>query len=112
MKALLAVAWFTSIFTLPAWTAAFNITFDELIAQPGTPAALAGRLQSGNLVLCEAFNPGTQICTGNNISDLIQWAGGSIRFYASELEPGQLTVRGTAETGIPNFDVNFGAGTV
>jgi hypothetical protein len=43
---------------------------------------------------------------------LVQWAGGGIGFYASDLEPGQAPVPGTAETGIPAFDPAFGVGTV
>jgi len=112
MKTLLRLGLLASIFILPAAATAFTVIFDETTGLPITPAGLAGRLQSGNLVLCDIFNPGTTICTGSNISDLIQWAGGSISFYASELEPGQVPVPGTAETGIPAFDPAFGAGTV
>jgi len=102
----------SAAFTLPAWSAAFTITFDETTGLPTTPAALVGRLQSGNLVLCEAFDLGTSICTGSNISDLVQWAGGSISLFRSGLETGQAPVPGTAELGIPAFDPSFGAGTV
>jgi hypothetical protein len=112
MKTLLRLGLLASISILPAAATAFTVIFDETTGHPITPAGLAGRLQSGNLVLCDIFNPGTTICTGSNISDLIQWAGGSISFYASELEPGQVPVPGTAETGIPAFDPAFGAGTV
>ena len=112
MRGVLSLVLLSAAFTLPAWTAAFTITFDETTGQPITPAGLVGRLQSGNLVLCDAFNAGTQICTGSNISDLVQWAGGSISFFRSDLEPGQLPVPGTAELGIPAFDPAFGAGTV
>src|SRR5262249_27545913 len=83
MRAFLSLGLLASTFTFPAWTAAFNININEFIAHPTTPAGLVGRLQSGNLVLCDAFNVGTTICTGNNISDLVQWAGGSISLFAS-----------------------------
>jgi hypothetical protein len=112
MRGVLSLALLSTAFTLPAWTAAFTITFDETTGNPTTPAGLVGRLQSGNLVLCDAFNAGTSICTGSNISDLVQWAGGSISFFRSNLEPGQSPVAGTAELGIPAFDPSFGAGTV
>jgi len=108
----LRLALFASISILPASATAFTVVFDEFSSIPATPAGLVGRLQSGNLVLCDAFNAGTQICTGSNISDLVQWSGGSISLYASDLEPGQAPVPGTAETGIPAFDPAFGAGTV
>jgi hypothetical protein len=111
MKTLLRLGLFASISILPAAAAAFTVTFDETTGNPITPAGLAGRLQLGNLVLCDIFNPSTTICTGSNISDLIQWTVGGINFY-SDLEPGQAPVPGTAEIGIPAFDPAFGAGTV
>lgn len=112
MKTLLRLGLLASVSILPAAATAFTVVFDETTGTPITPAGLAGRLQSGNLVLCDIFNTGTTMCTGSNISDLVQWAGGSINFYASDLEPGQAPVPGTAETGIPAFDPAFGAGTV
>jgi hypothetical protein len=92
-----------------AWSATITISFDESLLNPKTPNGVS--FNSGVLVLCEQFNvAGTATCSGNNVSDVVQFAGGNIITYNSDVQSGELPKPGTAEVGIPTPLPNFGAG--
>jgi hypothetical protein len=89
-----------------AWPATITMTFDESSHTPTVPAGVT--FQSGVLVLCEAFDATAPVCSGNNVSDVVQFAGGNIITYNSDLGPGAIA--NGAEQGIPVPLPNFGAG--
>jgi hypothetical protein len=89
-----------------AWSAIIPISFDESSGNPAVPAGVS--FNSGVLVMCEAFTAGTQVCSGSNVSDVVQFVGGNIITYTSELDPNQ-TPSG-AEQGNPTPLPNFGVG--
>jgi hypothetical protein len=89
-----------------------NITFNITEDKPSYSPPANGSWNSGQLVLCESYDPNTTSCTGSRISDLLQWSGGNMLLFRSDLEPGQDPLPGSAEMGIPNFDPSFGSGTI
>jgi hypothetical protein len=89
-----------------AWPATINISFDESSQSPTVPPGVT--FNSGVLVICEAFDATAPVCSGSNVSDIVQFAGGNIITYNSELGPGEIPHN--AEQGIPVPLPNFGAG--
>jgi hypothetical protein len=52
---------------------------ESAFRQPLTPVF------SGTLILCEAFDTGTQSCSGKNVSDYLQFGGGGILSFVSDV---------------------------
>jgi hypothetical protein len=86
---------------LPAFGAVYNLRVTENTTMLNSPAGF----NSGQVVLCEAFDVGVMTCSGSNVSDVLSFIGNAFDGYGSD--PGDNNAADNA--GLPAISC-FGAG--